>query len=217
MVVLEDKIVIFNFADLELIRSHDTLSNPQGIVSLNSRIEEPVVAMLSTKRGYAKVSYVSQNSETEIECHQTSIKFMTLNAEGSMLATASVKGTLIRIFETVNGTPLRELRRGSENAAIQCIAFNMQSTYLACTSDKGTAHLFSLLTHDPENDAIDSKLDEDDVICEASVFTNTNDENAPKNKKSMLSFFSKILPKYYSSEWSFAQYNVGCGKEEETQ
>ena len=37
-----------------------------------------------------------------------------------------------------------------------------------------------------------------------------------KTNKAMLSFFSKILPKYFSSEWSFAQYVIGWGKDEIT-
>lgn len=64
--------------------------------------------------------------------------------DGTLLATASTKGTLIRIFDTAEGIGLKEVRRGTDSADIQCIAFNYSSVYLACTSDKGTAHIFSL-------------------------------------------------------------------------
>ena len=43
--------------------------------------------------------------------------------QGSMIASASVKGTLIRIWDTVRRIMLVELRRGSDNAVIYCINF----------------------------------------------------------------------------------------------
>ena len=48
---------------------------------------------------------------------------MTLNFQGTLLATASDKGTLIRLFSTEDGTPMQEVRRGSDKAEIYSIAF----------------------------------------------------------------------------------------------
>jgi WD repeat-containing protein 45 len=67
---------------------------------------------------------------------------MTLNFTGTLLATASDKGTLIRIFSTEDGSPLQEVRRGSDKAEIYSIAFDKNSHWIACSSDKGTIHIF---------------------------------------------------------------------------
>ena len=61
-----------------------------------------------------------------------------------MLATASDKGTLIRIFSTEDGSPLQEVRRGSDKAEIFSIAFDKNSNWIACSSDKGTIHIFTV-------------------------------------------------------------------------
>jgi len=69
---------------------------------------------------------------------------MTLNSEGNLLATASEKGTLVRLFDTDTGTVLQELRRGTDQAEIFCLAFDPVSKYIACSSDKGTIHIFTI-------------------------------------------------------------------------
>ena len=49
---------------------------------------------------------------------------MALNSDGSLLATASDKGTLIRIHNTLDGALVQEVRRGSDKAEIYSIAFD---------------------------------------------------------------------------------------------
>ncbi len=61
-----------------------------------------------------------------------------------MVATASTKGTLVRIFDLAKGGLLCEMRRGAEGAAINHISFSDDSSRLCMTSDKGTVHIFKI-------------------------------------------------------------------------
>lgn len=109
---------------------------------------------------------------------KTAVACITLNSNGSMCATASEKGTLIRIWNTTEGTLMQTLRRGVDRAEIYCINFDPRSHWIVATSDKGTVHIYAL---------------------QASGFRNT---------KSSMSFMSKIIPKYFESEFSYAQFRV---------
>lgn len=88
-----------------------------------------------------------------IVAHESAIAFLSMNIDGSLLATASDKGTLIRLYRTDTGEFLHEVRRGSDKAEIYSVCFNSNSKLLACSSDKGTIHIFSL-------DKIENKLKE---------------------------------------------------------
>jgi WD40 repeat protein len=99
------------------------------------------------------------------------------------LATASVKGTLIRVFDVSSGSLVIELRRGSNTATIYCINFNADSSLLCVSSDHGTIHIFSLDEGGGGGGAKNSKL-------------------------ATLAASASFLPKYFSSEWSFSRIEV---------
>ena len=80
----------------------------------------------------------------QITAHQTNISSLAINHDGNLLATGSDKGTLVRLWDIETGSLLQELRRGSDPAEITCIAFDPLSKWVACTSDKGTIHIFAI-------------------------------------------------------------------------
>jgi hypothetical protein len=144
VVVLETKVFVYRFKDLKLLDQITTVSNPKGLVSLCYENKNNVLAIPGLAKGSIRIELYDNAKATLIKAHDADLAQFVLNYDGSRIASASEKGTLIRLWNCYTGEPLRELRRGMDRADIYCLAFNSASTYLACSSDKGTVHIFSL-------------------------------------------------------------------------
>lgn len=81
-----------------------------------------------------------------VQAHKSALACLALNPSGTLMATASDKGTVIRVFGVPNGDKIAQFRRGTYPARIYSIAFNAVSSLLGVTSDSDTVHIFKLAT-----------------------------------------------------------------------
>ena len=63
---------------------------------------------------------------------------MTINKQGTLIATCSDKGTLIRFWDTKTGEKWHEVRRGKDSCTISHIAFDQSGDYLTCSRNPDT-------------------------------------------------------------------------------
>lgn len=109
VVVLEHKIYVYNFMDLKLLHQIETLANPRGLCCLSHHSNTFVLACPGLQRGQVRIEHFGLNMTKFINAHDSEIACFTLTMDGLLLATASSKGTLIRIFNTMDGTRLQEV------------------------------------------------------------------------------------------------------------
>lgn len=192
VVVLEHKIYVYNFADLKILHQTDTISNPKGLCALSPTQDSTVMACPGLNRGQVRVELYDLNTTKFISAHDSPLACLQLSLDGTVLATASEKGTLIRVYDTARATLLHEFRRGADRAQIYSIAFAPQCDFLAVTSDKGTLHVYNV----PSQASVGDGGERGDGSDET------------RNQTSSLSFVKGFLPKYFSSEWSLAQFRL---------
>ena len=193
-VISQWRIYVYEFGNNEKCQIITTYPNPRGIIGYAMDVNVHIIAYpTENKPGSVTIKDLNEDvvrygfemSDKIINAHEGTIFCLAMNVDGSLLATASKKGTLIRIFSTKDGSKIQEVRRGSDQCEINCIVFHSENKFLACYSDKGTFHLFKL--------------------------NYTNDTSSIKNKKSIFSKFTGMVGikyDYLSSEWSFAQFLV---------
>ncbi|KAI9744956.1 MAG: autophagy protein [Claussenomyces sp. TS43310] len=79
-----------------------------------------------------------------VEAHRAPLSCIALNNDGTLLATASETGTIIRVFSVPRGLKLYQFRRGTYPTTIYSMSFNLSSTLLCVSSTSDTVHIFRL-------------------------------------------------------------------------
>lgn len=198
VVVLLHKIFVYNFADLKVLHHIETIANPKGSCEV-SHVSGPMVLVCpGLQKGQIRVEHYGSKRTKFIMAHDSRIACFALTQDGRLLATASSKGTLVRIFNTLDGSLLQEVRRGADRAEIYSLAFSTTAQWLAVSSDKGTVHVFGLkvgsgpLLQDRSHGAAESNPSSASAVAS-------------------LSFIKGMLPRYFNSEWSVAQFRLREG------
>lgn len=150
---LLNEIDVFHFPSLEYILRISTPSNPRGLFEISAldSVDQHIIFYPGHKTGSVFVTNILFNdysrtsvSPISINAHRNELACMAVNHDGSLLATASVKGTLVRLWDSAQKSLKIELRRGSDAATIYCLNFSNNSEFLCCSSDKGTIHIYAL-------------------------------------------------------------------------
>ncbi|KAF8503884.1 WD40 repeat-like protein [Hysterangium stoloniferum] len=169
VIVLEVEIYIYDISNMKLLHVIETTPNPEAICALspssdnsylvypspvpspstvapNPTSPTPAAASSSESPSGDVIIFSTQNLTVAnvIRAHKAPISFLALNSTGTLLATASDKGTVIRVWSVPGAEKLYQFRRGTRATRIYSINFNAVSTLLAVSSAHDTVHIFKL-------------------------------------------------------------------------
>ncbi|KAK0390060.1 hypothetical protein NLU13_3633 [Sarocladium strictum] len=167
-VVLEEEIYLYDISNMSLLYTIPTSPNPSAICALSPSSENCFIAYPlpkpreepdSRRPSHAppQSTYVAPTSGevlvfdtltlkavNVIEAHRSPLCCICLNNDGTLLATASETGTIIRVFSVPKGQKLYQFRRGTYPSTIYSMSFNLSSTLLCVSSISDTIHIFRL-------------------------------------------------------------------------
>ncbi|KAJ7115529.1 WD40 repeat-like protein [Mycena crocata] len=168
VIVLETEIYVYDISNMRLLHVVETVPNPEAICALSPAADAPWLAYpaplpspaLSSASAATTASSAPPSSSPSgdvmlfstralapanvLRAHRSPLALLAFSGNGGLLATASVKGTVIRVFATPSLDKLYQFRRGAREARIYSLAFNGAGTLLAAGSGRGTVHLWRL-------------------------------------------------------------------------
>ncbi|KAJ1551260.1 autophagy protein, partial [Cladochytrium tenue] len=148
IVVLEEHVYIYDIGNMKLLHTIDTSPNPNALCVLSPSSENCYIAYPPNTAGASGdlliFDAVNLQAMNIIPAHKSPLSCVSFNFDGTMIATSSDKGTVIRVFSVPTGAKLFQFRRGTYSARIYSLAFDISSTLLAVSSDSDTVHVFRL-------------------------------------------------------------------------
>ncbi|KAI5363307.1 Putative WD40/YVTN repeat-like-containing domain superfamily [Septoria linicola] len=167
VVLLEEVAFIYDISNMKMLHQQTSPLNPAGICAISPNSENNFLAIphyqktaqnpntqpthvpksvtKETISGDVLLYDLNKMEEvTVIQAHQAPLSYIAINNTGTLMATSSEKGTVIRVFSIPSGKKLYQFRRGSMPARIYCMSFNATSTLLCVSSATETVHIFKL-------------------------------------------------------------------------
>ncbi|QHS76634.1 Atg21p [Saccharomyces paradoxus] len=136
--------------------------------------------------------------------HKGNVACLAVSHDGKLLATASDKGTIIRVFHTgvdsdymSSRSLFKEFRRGTRLCNLYQLAFDKSMTMIGCVGDTDTIHLFKLddmsnsLTGDTSNNG--HWNEEEDILASNSNPSMGTPKETPPSKPRLANYFSKKI------------------------
>jgi WD40 repeat protein len=177
----EKKMYIYQFDNLQLLKEFFCGTAYFKIVNTdNTYLIYP-----TSNKGEIGIFNVDKDEAMFIQAHTTNISSIGLHQSGKYIATASERGTLIRIFNRETQLLMNELRRGTEITSIVQLEFHPDLPILLVGSIKGTIHLFN------------SEITENTDVPSNKLYNNYG-----------ISYVKFLLPEYFHSKWSFTTYTI---------
>ncbi|WVQ66060.1 uncharacterized protein L199_004238 [Kwoniella botswanensis] len=188
IVVLENEIYIYDISTMKLLHTIETGPNPNAVCALSSSSEHSYLAYPSpapsassaplssnavpaappapTTGDVLLFDTITLSALNVIQAHKTPIAALALNSTGTMLATASDKGTVVRVFSVPDAKKLWQFRRGTQSAKIYSMNFNLASSLLAVSSDSSTIHIYKLANNSKGSSGITNSSNQNPDIPE---------------------------------------------------
>lgn len=136
---------IYNFPEISLYHRIETSNNARGIFSVNCHNKLPLkIAFPSINVGVVYYKNYHNKTEKFIKAHKGVINNVMLNMDGRFLATSSEQGTIIRVWDMINGSKVHDFRRGNNTVFINKLSFSFCNKWLAVSSYTETVHIFKL-------------------------------------------------------------------------
>ena len=128
LVVCEDAVHVFELSTMARLHTFDTAPNPRGVAALCASSASicalwPTATAPGWRGKLVLFDALHGHALCTVTAHQSTVACVALDTRGELLATASERGTLVRVYCVKTGGLLHSLRRGAMRATIHSLSF----------------------------------------------------------------------------------------------
>lgn len=150
VVALATRLHIIDVQSMATLDAIETGPNPTGLAALAADSTEVAFPLSGDLAGGAKAAGLVAVVDTDslnalvIPAHETAIVALALSRNGSILASASSRGTLIRISSTADGSLISTHRRGTTAGLVHAVSVlgDLGAPSVLAAVSQSTLHLF---------------------------------------------------------------------------
>ena len=245
-VFCKDSINIISMKTMKIIKEIAIKNNPEGIGSISSDLDKYILSWPSFGQGEIEIKdfqEIKLNSQNiKLKAHSSEINYIKVNNDGTKLASSSINGTTIRIFNLINKQIIQEFKRGNGSAKIYSLNFSNDNNIFVLTSNHGTAHIFLINLKNSKNSLNKNQqkselsnlniMDKKILIKKEIEINNENDDNnedafeiinneltsseiRDENQKSIFNGVSQIigLSNIFQKGYSYTSFKIPTKKE----
>ena len=245
-VFCKDSINIISMKTMKIIKEIAIKNNPEGIGSISSDLDKYILSWPSFGQGEIEIKdfqEIKLNSQNiKLKAHSSEINYIKVNNDGTKLASSSINGTTIRIFNLINKQIIQEFKRGNGSAKIYSLNFSNDNNIFVLTSNHGTAHIFLINLKNSKNSLNKNQqkselsnlniMDKKILIKKEIEINNENDDNNEdafeiinneltsseiinENQKSIFNGVSQImgLNNIFQKGYSYTSFKIPTKKE----
>ena len=144
-VICQSRIYLFDLNTYDIIDTIETNDNIKGLIAINNAPNNTVLAYPTEKSlNWVAIKKIKSKKDLIFEAQDDKISQMSINYDGTLLATSNTKGTIVKIHSCVDGQLLKIFKRGHNKVENIFICFEKENKFMAIGSSKGTIHIFSL-------------------------------------------------------------------------
>lgn len=200
VVCLAESIHIHDIRDMKILHSIENISpNELGLctLSLNSHLAYPV----SATSGELRIFNANKlKPGLTIKAHETALSAISFSPNGVLIATASERGTVIRVFCVKNGQRVQEFRRGVKRCVrIASLVFSANADFLCASSNTETVHIFKIDSKAVELTERKAVLDGSEIIG-ASSLEDISGTQTTESTGGWSGYLTKAVSTYFPSQ-----------------